>query len=658
MALYFLVLVIATCCLSIICNNQVRRNQIQQFLASYLKPNEKNSKDPVNADKIFIAKGLDVQVEGFFEKVINKFISDWYLNVTKDHSFIDSVRTELASGLKKIAWRYKNVDYADVIATKLLPIMYTHFSEIENLFLDEDSSKVVEKFLENNFSIHPATFNKKSELQYLRSLSETLIPLLCTSKNYKCLPALDIVRELLANMLLLPLTDIFSDPNTINSLVILATNPRTSLARSGFTEDESKDVELLANFVNSTDDRETRDEGSKDERGGNDFFKDHEKLYNFMHFLRNKSIGDLEILKFVLDVDHQTAELEKYHQDPVKVSELSSKLEALLKHYRENLFKGTKSSEVPEKLQDAYNQAKSSLESKWKHGFYKSAEFYKLTYGDRDAFNTSKPEKEEIAAVGDQISSQKLSTKIRNAMAMKAAVDGIEEADIQVWDALDVAVTNSPSYYNSMAVKLRRERGQDLENFMQALFHSIEQEADLGEDISAILHAKNVQRNASKQKLEIYQNLFNLPMSSHPQEFSSFVKTPQQSLLYFLAKIIKIHPILLRIVTGCLQLLPDSNSLVLMAIRKLSNRLISQEMLARLIKYLQTELFESKSRRYTQQEMIERKDLACQRLDKLKNGLSSNLKLLQNPILNKHLVYSLLDVILIEAFPELNPHPH
>lgn len=337
----------------------------------------------------------------------------------------------------------------------------------------------------------------------------------------------------------------------------------------------------------------------------------------------------------------------------MKISEISSKLEMLFKHYREHLFRGK--SAKPDNLQDAYNQAKSILEFKWRHGFYKSAEYFKLIYGDREVFNTSNPEKEDN--VGEQI---KLSTKIRNAMAMKAtAVDGIEEADIQVWDALDIAVANSPSYYNSMSVKLRRERGQDLENFMQTLFHSIEQEADLGEDISAILHAKGgIQRNSNKQKvaLEMYQNLFNIPLSNQTQEFSSFVKTPIQSFLYFLAKVMKVHPILLRIVTGFLQLLPDSNSLVLITIRKLFNRLMSQEILARLIKYLQMELFESKSRRHTQQELNERKCIAFERLEKIRNGLSHNLKLLQNPVTNKHLVYSLLDVILIEAFPELNPH--
>lgn len=618
---------------------------MQHFLNNLVEPKRKRLKLR-DSEGIFIAQGLDYEISSFFMRVIDKFISDWFLKVTQDASFIGSVKYELAYGLRKIAMRYRKVDYAAVVSTKLLPIIFTHFSEVENLIKEEDcNSDAVQKFLETNFSIHPAIFNRKNELKYLRSLAETLIPHLCTSNNLKCRPALDLVRELISSMLLLPLTDLISDPNTLNSLVIVATNARSE-PLSSFGEDEKVEVELLHNLLKSIDDNED------DQDDSNDFFKDQEKLYNFMNYLKTKTFGGVDILRFVLDVDHLTSESEKSHKDPHKVSELASRFEVLLTYYRNYLYRGSHH-EKPSDLQSAYLHAKAYLEHKWKHDYYKSADYYKAIYGDRDIFNTSKPEKEDVLISNDQISSQRLSTKIRNAMAMKVVtVDGIEEPDIQVWDALDVAVTNSPNYYKF----LRRERGQDLDNFMQTFFHSIEQEADIGEDISAVMQARNNQRSNSKHKyaLETYQNLFNIPAPNHMQESSSFVKTPTQSILYCLAKIIKIHPLLLRIVTGITQLLPDSDSLVLMAIRKFVNRSISQEAIARLIKYLQTQLFDTtKVRRYTQLENLERKNLAFERLEKIKSGLSHNLKLLQNPILNKHLIYSLLDIIITEAFPEL-----
>jgi hypothetical protein len=472
----------------------------------------------------------------------------------------------------------------------------------------------------------------------MRNLTETLIPLLTTSCSSKCSLAFNIVRELLSNLVLVPITDLIADPNTINTLVILATNQKTSIIHK-FDLNEKKNVELLKNFIKKSDEifiSEFQD--------GNDFFKDQEKLYNFMHFLRNKSMADVELLKFVLDVDHLNVELEKSFLQPSKVSELAVKSDTLLQNYNQNLCLNQKS----QNIHMAYKAAKSLLEEKWKNDFYRSAEYYKLTYGDREAFITCKAtaERDEL---GEQVSVQKLSTKIRNAMAMKA-VDGIDESDIQVWDALDVV--NSPNYYNSMTAKLRRERGQDLESFMSTFYHSIEQEADIGEDISAQLHAKTHRRMNSKHKnsLELYQNLFNIPQSSNQQYITSFVKTPSKSFLYFLAKIIKINPIILRVVTGIAQFLPDTNSLVLNTIRKLVNHLVNQEIVAYIIKQLQTEIFESKSHRYNQEELGERKKLAFERLENVRVDLFENLIFFQNPILNKHLVYSLLDVIVNEAF--------
>lgn len=537
------------------------------------------------------------------------------------------------------------MDYAYVFSTKLLPIAYNHLIEIEN-FVDQTNG--AQKFIENGNSVHPATINRRAEIQYLRKLAENLITLVSTSSNLKCPTAFNLVRELLSNMVLLPITDLISDPSTIHMLIVLATNPKTS-SIPDFTSDEEKEVELMGNFIKSKDKNQSRHDN---QTNGDDFFKDQEKLYNFMHFLRNKSFSDVELLKFVLDVDHLNTELSKDTLNPSKLSELSCKSDELLITYRESIFRENQGSK-PKDLQTAYQQAKKLLQHKWEHDFYKSAEFYKLTFGEREVFITSKPEKEQEPPI-DPLTSQKLSTKIRNAMAMKMAVDGIEE-DIQVWDALDASI-NSPSYYNSMSVKLRKERGQDLENFMQTFYHSVEQEADIGEDISAQLFTKSHRRTNSKQKniLELYQNLFNIPAASEHHGTSSFVKTPTQSVLYFLAKIIKVPNILLRMVIGIIRFIPDSDSLVLMAIRKFVNRLINQAILAYLVKELKEKLFESKQSKTTKQELEQRKNLAFERLEKLRTGLSDTLKFLQNPIFNKHLIYSLIDVIIAEGFSELN----
>lgn len=213
-----------------------------------------------------------------------------------------------------------------------------------------------------------------------------------------------------------------------------------------------------------------------------------------------------------------------------------------------------------------------------------------------------------------------------------------------------------------MAVRLRKEKGQDLDNFMKTFYHSIESEADMGEDIVKTQIRHERQRSRIKfGNIELYQNLFNITGQSTtpitPITISSFIKTPTQSFLYFLAEIIKFNDIILRIATGFLNFLPNSDMLICLSIQKLAEKLFNQAILVHLIKELEEKIFEQKSKHQsTKMELNERKSLAMERLDKIKDGLSNNLVLLQNPVFNKNLAYCLLDTIIIEAFSELDPN--
>lgn len=177
------------------------------------------------------------------------------------------------------------------------------------------------------------------------------------------------------------------------------------------------------------------------------------------------------------------------------------------------------------------------------------------------------------------------------------------------------------------------------------------------------MHTQSKQEKQKRNKMkfgniELYKNLFNLSgQSSTEITISSFIKTPTQSLLYFLAEIIKFNDLILRIVTGLLNALPNSDLIICMSIRKLVEKLVNQSIMAHLIKELEEKIFDDKDKSQpTLKELSDRRNLAMERLDKIKNGLSNNLMLLQNPIFNKHLAYCLLDTVIIEAFKELDPN--
>lgn len=67
-------------------------------------------------------------------------------------------------------------------------------------------------------------------------------------------------------------------------------------------------------------------------------------------------------------------------------------------------------------------------------------------------------------------------------------------------------------------------------------------------------------------------------------------------------------------------------------------------------------LFGPKQPNPTPAELLERQRQAKLRLESIRPGLSAIIDVLQSPPMNKQLMYSLLDMVLVELFPELDPN--
>lgn len=483
-------------------------------------------------------------------------------------------------------------------------------------------------------------------------------------KNYECNVFDHLVQEILSCSVLLPLTDVISDPAMINLLVILATNPRVQ--KPSATKPLDKKVVLLENFVkqfqmNLADD----DDDDNEQQIDANFLKDQEKLYSFMQHLKGKSNTDIDLLKFFLDVEHLNAELEKSSVicDPVKLSDLQQKSEKLLIFYQCHLHQenGTKR---PDDLLEAHRQTRRILEGKWRNDFYKSAEYFQLIYGDRECSNFAKATR-SFDYPDAAFQQQKFSSKLKNVISIRTgAVEGLEATEIPIWDALDHPLGHSAGYYNSVAVKLRKERGQDLDSFMQSFFHSIEQEADVGEDVVAFTQTEEEAKGRQKKRLnhgnvELFKNLFNVPEQLQPYQFTEVpqVKSSVDSAIYFLASILNVSDIILKVFTGIVRILPDADNFICALIRKFIHTIITPTIAAKLITELEEKIFDpNPSITPTADELHKRRELALARIEGINKHLVKTLSFLQNPVLNKHLVYCLIDVIVVEIFPELHCH--
>lgn len=243
--------------------------------------------------------------------------------------------------------------------------------------------KLTQTFLNNGNPIHPAVLNRQTEINYLRGIAKFLIPRLFRSTLFESKIFFSLIRETITFWVLLPLLDELSDPNLINLLVVIATEPKHDKEITRKYKDMEK-VHFLENFVNKS-------EKEKNFWKLEEILNDQTRLYAFMQFLIKENA--LEVLQFHLDVDRLNSDVyePEVTTDPTKLSSLHQKSEELLEKYKKMIKNEVGAPEIST-LTEAHEHVKDKLNQIWKRKFFKTRSYFEIQYGDRD-FSESNDEK-------------------------------------------------------------------------------------------------------------------------------------------------------------------------------------------------------------------------------------------------------------------------
>lgn len=121
---------------------------------------------------------------------------------------------------------------------------------------------------------------------------------------------------------------------------------------------------------------------------------------------------------------------------------------------------------------------------------------------------------------------------------MRGGATSVEATEVPtVWDAFtdEPPRDSSPNIYSSVTQKLRKERGQNLENFVASFMQSIEPNTDIGEDV-ILLHSKNVTKKPQPPGRNfVFGDLFELKYAAKYLNQSLHVhgvRGPSQCLIY------------------------------------------------------------------------------------------------------------------------------
>ncbi|XP_017774101.1 PREDICTED: sorting nexin-14-like isoform X2 [Nicrophorus vespilloides] len=245
------------------------------------------------------------------------------------------------------------------------------------------------------------------------------------------------------------------------------------------------------------------------------------------------------------------------------------------------------------------------------------------------------------------------------------------KTDFSVSISASMPVVDLENIYQSVAYKLRKEKGQHLDPFMVTFLNSTGRQknnkiewAEVGDEVDP-LSGKDSNPYPKTMVNKIFGDNFGVEYKRETESSSSSINPNgiTESLFYLLKHIFKVHTAILKLyvaVCSVGQQAIESMSRIFID-RKIKSAL-PQSTLAFLIKELEDVIF-AKHIPSTAEQLLERKKRAFTELDQAVPGLLGKdfrkgvlllLEILQNPSYNKQLVYNLIDIVVAEMYPELD----
>ncbi|KAK4241740.1 PXA domain-containing protein [Achaetomium macrosporum] len=168
--------------------------------------------------------------------IIRDFIQAWYSSISKNPVFTDEVDRAIRCALLRVRDRLQGLDLAEVLTTRLVPIMTAHFrdfSDAERSVRGRKLNRSVTETEELDLAIaskyregklHPAASlsfsdTKTAQQDYLRQTMSRILPRVLPESLLASRAVSTLIREITACAVMFPLMQTLSDPDTWNQLM-------------------------------------------------------------------------------------------------------------------------------------------------------------------------------------------------------------------------------------------------------------------------------------------------------------------------------------------------------------------------------------------------------------------------------------------------------
>lgn len=179
---------------------------------------------------------LSAALDEILEYIIRDFIRAWYSSISKNPVFTDEVDKTIRCALLRVCDQLQGVDLAEVLTTRLVPIMTAHFRN----FYDAERSvrgrklnrsvteteeldlAIASKYKEGK--LHPAASlafsdTKTAQQDYLRQTMSTILSKVLPDTLLASRAVSTLLREITACAVMFPVVQMLSDPDTWNQIM-------------------------------------------------------------------------------------------------------------------------------------------------------------------------------------------------------------------------------------------------------------------------------------------------------------------------------------------------------------------------------------------------------------------------------------------------------
>ncbi|OXU20981.1 hypothetical protein TSAR_003479 [Trichomalopsis sarcophagae] len=342
-----------------------------------------------------VPKGFDVALERLLEEILQTYVCTWYSDLSSNEAFVQQLRLAIATAATNITGRLYKADLSHIIFNHLIPIAVHHARDWQELKkrakdLGGTPTDHIADFLGSK--IHPAAYSREAELNYLRGLVGALLPHLLPAIHVSTNNQV-ILREVLANWVLLPAIDALADPDNLNMLITLCTHHEGKFSQSI----DTIYVPMLQTWISNPQKNQSISNTLKPSL--EEVLNDPELLYMFMQHIKDS--GLVNLLQFCLDID----DLSKRMLNP----EITPEIEETLYIDAQNIYttyldpesadflnlpiyisQGMKQNLGPGKVQElrtsrplyeAHQEAHTLLENMWLPSFHHTYQIYKFLCG-------------------------------------------------------------------------------------------------------------------------------------------------------------------------------------------------------------------------------------------------------------------------------------